>query len=161
MHQLTRGPPQRDHSAPREEHQALHEARALQQTDEWKQRYKIRAGVEGATSQAVLAHGLRASRYRGLARTSLQHQLTGAAINLGRIDAWLTNRPRARTCWWYDREPTTLDGTTHPWSRTVHHARPPGSAETHPHEQPSRAPCMPAHPSRPATGHGPRQGRQR
>ncbi|PKV82911.1 DDE family transposase [Streptomyces sp. TLI_146] len=70
---------------------------ALQQTEECKERYKIRAGVEGAISQAVGRCGLRRSRYRGLARTSLQHQLTGAAINLVGIDAHLTNTPLART----------------------------------------------------------------
>ncbi|MGW3177618.1 IS1182 family transposase [Streptomyces sp. NPDC001153] len=80
-----------------DEHQALQRTRALQQTDDWKTRYKIRAGVEGTISQAVGRCGLRRSRYRGLARTSLQHQLTGAAINLARIDAHLTDTPRART----------------------------------------------------------------
>ncbi len=82
---------------PREEYEALQQARKLQQTDEWKDRYKIRAGVEGTISQAVQACGLRRSRYRGLAKTSLQHQLTGAAINLIRINAWLTGQPHART----------------------------------------------------------------
>jgi transposase len=82
---------------PRDEYEALHQARKLQGTDEWKDRYKIRAGVEGTISQAVQACGLRRSRYRGLAKTSLQHQLTGAAINLIRINAWLTGQPHART----------------------------------------------------------------
>ncbi|MFE4825641.1 IS1182 family transposase [Streptomyces sp. NPDC056672] len=82
---------------PRNEYDTIHQARALQQTDDWKARYKIRAGVEGTISQGVLAHGLRGSRYRGLAKTSLQHQLTGAAINLVRIDAHLTGTPHART----------------------------------------------------------------
>lgn len=81
----------------REEHEALHTSRTEQQTDAWKARYKIRAGVEGAISQGVGRCGLRRSRYRGLAKTSLQHQLTGAAINLARIDAHLTDTPRART----------------------------------------------------------------
>ncbi|GGV46096.1 hypothetical protein GCM10010245_72270 [Streptomyces spectabilis] len=79
------------------EYEVLHRARALQQTDEWKERYKIRAGVEGTIAQGVLRCGLRRSRYRGLSKTSLQHQLTGAAINLARIDANLTGTPRART----------------------------------------------------------------
>lgn len=48
-------------------------------------------------SQAVQRCGLRRSRYGGLAKTSLQHQLTGAAINLARIDAHITQTPRART----------------------------------------------------------------
>lgn len=80
-----------------EEHDAIGHARSLQQTDRWKERYKIRAGVEGTISQGVQRCGLRRSRYRGLAKTSLQHQLTGAAINLARIDAHLTGAPRART----------------------------------------------------------------
>ena len=81
----------------RDEHETVRTARAEQRTDTWKERYKIRAGVEGTISQAVGRCGLRRSRYRGLAKTSLQHQLTGAAINLARIDAHLTGQPRART----------------------------------------------------------------
>ncbi|MEV7889571.1 IS1182 family transposase [Streptomyces sp. NPDC002817] len=79
------------------QHDAIRHLRAEQQTDAWKERYKIRAGVEGTISQAVGRCGLRRSRYRGLTKTSLQHQLTGAAINLTRIDAHLTGTPRART----------------------------------------------------------------
>ncbi|WP_208857941.1 transposase, partial [Streptomyces flavidovirens] len=82
---------------PQEEHEVIRHSRAEQQTDAWKDRYKIRAGVEGTISQGVQRCGLRRSRYRGLAKTSLQHQLTGAAINLARIDAHLTKTPRART----------------------------------------------------------------
>ncbi|MFD3939172.1 IS1182 family transposase [Streptomyces sp. NPDC058611] len=81
----------------RAEHEAVQTARREQQTDAWKDRYKIRAGVEGTISQGVGRCGLRRSRYQGLAKTSLQHQLTGAAINLARIDAHLTETPRART----------------------------------------------------------------
>ncbi|MCG6493286.1 IS1182 family transposase [Kitasatospora sp. A2-31] len=81
----------------RDEYEAVHAARAEQRTDAWKDRYKIRAGVEGTISQGVGRCGLRRSRYQGLAKTSLQHQLTGAAINLARIDAHLTDTPRART----------------------------------------------------------------
>jgi hypothetical protein len=40
---------------------------------------------------------MRRSRYHGLAKTHLQHQLTAAAINLARIDAWLTETPRAKS----------------------------------------------------------------
>ncbi|MFB7733446.1 IS1182 family transposase [Streptomyces sp. NPDC056112] len=79
------------------EHEALRRIRTEQQTDTWKERYKIRAGVEGTISQAVNRCGLRRSRYRGLTKTSLQHQLTAAALNLARIDAHLTGTPRART----------------------------------------------------------------
>lgn len=82
---------------PHAEHRALHAARMLQQTPQWKRRYQIRAGVEGTISQAVRGFGIRRSRYKGLAKTSLQHQLTGAAIDLARIDAWLTATPHAPT----------------------------------------------------------------
>ncbi|MDF4249769.1 IS1182 family transposase [Streptomyces sp. WMMB303] len=80
-----------------DEHHALQTARAEQKSDEWKERYKVRAGVEGTIAQGVQRCGLRRSRYRGLTKTSLQHQLTGAAINLARVDAHLTGTPRART----------------------------------------------------------------
>ncbi|MFB7621046.1 IS1182 family transposase [Kitasatospora sp. NPDC056181] len=80
-----------------DEHQAIGQARALQETDHWRERYKIRAGIEGTFSQGIKRCGLRRSRYHGLAKTSLQHELTAAAINLARIDAHLTNTPRART----------------------------------------------------------------
>lgn len=85
------------HLRHRDEHEVVQAARAEQRTGSWKDRYKIRAGVEGTISQGVGRCGLRRSRYRGLAKTSLQHQLTSAAINLARIDAHLTGTPRART----------------------------------------------------------------
>ncbi|MFE3143358.1 transposase, partial [Streptomyces scopuliridis] len=80
-----------------DEHHVLRAARTEQQTDQWKNRYQIRAGIEGTISQGILRCDLRRSRYRGLAKTSLQHQLTGAAINLARIDAHLTGQRRAPT----------------------------------------------------------------
>lgn len=82
---------------PQAEHQALYAARAYQQTDEFKQRYRQRAGVEGTISQAVARSGLRRSRYIGLAKTHLQHVLTAVAVNLARIAAWLAEIPRAQT----------------------------------------------------------------
>jgi IS5 family transposase len=82
---------------PRTEHDILQQARVEQDTDHWRRRYGHRAGVEGTISQAVHAFGLRRPRYRGLAKTRLQHHFTGAAVNLARLDAWLTGRPLART----------------------------------------------------------------
>ncbi|MEV2254407.1 transposase [Streptomyces sp. NPDC050147] len=70
------------HLRPRDDYEALPQARKLQTTEEWKDRHKIRAEVEGAVSQAVLVCSLRRARYRGLPRSSLQHQLTGAAVHL-------------------------------------------------------------------------------
>jgi len=82
---------------PRPRHEALHQARALRQAPDWQQRYEHRAGVEGTISQGTRGFGLRDARYRGLAKTGLQHQLTAAGLNLVRMDAWLSGVPLART----------------------------------------------------------------
>jgi Transposase DDE domain len=47
--------------------------------------------------QGVRAFGLRRSRYRGLAKTHLQHVATAAAIDLQRLAAWFRAVPRAAT----------------------------------------------------------------
>ena len=66
-------------------------------TKEGRRRYARRAGIEGTLSQGVRAFGLRRSRYRGLAKTHLQHVATAAAINLERLAAWFRAVPRAAT----------------------------------------------------------------
>jgi IS5 family transposase len=81
---------------PQAQYQALQTARAWYASREGKQRYQRRAGVEGTLSQGVRAFGLRRTRYRGLAKTHLQHVATAAAINLDRLVAWLDERPRAK-----------------------------------------------------------------
>ena len=63
----------------------------------WRDRYGKRAGIEGTLSQAVRAFGLRRCRYLGLAKTKLQHVFTAIAINVVRVDAWLTGQPIAKT----------------------------------------------------------------
>ena len=63
----------------------------------WKQRYQVRAGIEGALSQGVRAFGMRRSRYIGLAKTGLQQVCIGAAMNVSRVVRWLEGRARART----------------------------------------------------------------
>jgi transposase len=45
----------------------------------------------------VRAFGLRRTRFRGVAKTHLQHVAIAAAINIDRIVAWLDERPRAKT----------------------------------------------------------------
>ena len=83
---------------PSQEHfEALQAARAWYASEEGRQRYQRRAGVEGTLSQGVRAFGLRRTRYRGLAKTHLQHVAIAAAINIDRIVAWLDERPRATT----------------------------------------------------------------
>ena len=65
--------------------------------DEGRRLYAQRRGVEATLSQGVRAFDLRRARYRGLAKTSLQHIATAAAINLDRIAAWFAGRPLAPT----------------------------------------------------------------
>jgi transposase len=84
---------------PREIHQAITAARAEQASQPWKDRYKIRAGVEGTIAQATAVTGIRTARYLGLPKTSLEHAAAAAAVNLIRLDAWRTRNPlhQART----------------------------------------------------------------
>jgi transposase len=81
----------------REQFEALKEARLRHASKEGKQLYAKRAGVEGTVSQAVRAFGFRRTRYRGLAKTHLQHVATAAAMNIDRIVAWFDEIPRAKT----------------------------------------------------------------
>jgi transposase len=82
---------------PRDQYQALEAAQTWYASEEGKQLYKRRAGVEGTLSQGVRAFGLRRTRYWGVAKTHLQHVAIAAAINIDRIVAWLDERPRAQT----------------------------------------------------------------
>lgn len=81
----------------REEHEALRAARTRQDSAEGRSLYALRQGIEGTLSQAIRTFGLRRSRYRGLAKTRLQHVVTAGALNLDRLAAWLMKRPRAKT----------------------------------------------------------------
>lgn len=81
----------------RDHFDALQTARAHQQTDDFRQQYATRAGVEGTIGQAVNAYEMRQARYIGLAKTRLQHIATTVAINLQRIWAWLSGIPVAKT----------------------------------------------------------------
>jgi hypothetical protein len=82
---------------PRAQHEALYAARQRLSSEEGWRLYARRAGVEGTLSQAVRAFGLRRTRYRGLAKTHLQHVTTAAAMNVERITAWLMGWPQAKT----------------------------------------------------------------
>lgn len=82
---------------PRDQHELLRELRAHQRTEAWRQRYAARSGVEGTISQAVRAFDLRRCRYKGIEKAKLQHVLIATAVNLTRIDAWLTGVPLGRT----------------------------------------------------------------
>jgi transposase len=82
---------------PQDQYEALTAARAWYASEEGRERYKRRAGVEGTLSQGVRACGLRRTRYWGVAKTHLQHVAIAAAINIDRLVAWLDERPRAMT----------------------------------------------------------------
>src|SRR4051794_40375769 len=82
---------------PRAEYEALRAARGRLATREGRRAYARRAGIEGTISQGVRAFGLRRARYRGLAKTHLQHVATAAAVNLGRLSDWFRSIPRAAT----------------------------------------------------------------
>jgi transposase len=82
---------------PRPVHDALTAARAEQTSPQWRERYKIRAGIEGTIAQAAHTTGIRHARYTGLAKTRLEHALAATAVNLIRLDAWWTGHPLDRT----------------------------------------------------------------
>ena len=73
---------------PRPQFEALQVARTAQTTAAFKHKYAARAGIEGTISEAVRMSELRRSRYRGQAKTHLQHVLTAVALNLGRLVVW-------------------------------------------------------------------------
>jgi transposase len=82
---------------PQHEHELMQAARTYQQTDEFQSRYQARAGIEGTISQAAAALDMRRTRYRGAARTHLQHVATATAINIKRLVNWWNRVPSAQT----------------------------------------------------------------
>lgn len=88
--ECTKGKARKIHLLPKPSYEALQMARTREQTTEFKQQYRLRAGVEGTISQGVRAFGLRRSRYWGEAKTHLQHLATGVAINFARLADWFT-----------------------------------------------------------------------
>lgn len=72
-------------------------ARQRQETAAFAAQYARRQGIEGTLSQGVRACGLRRARYRGRAKTHLQHVATAVAVNVRRMTDWLNGVPRAQT----------------------------------------------------------------
>jgi transposase len=83
--------------APQSHFEAQQEARRRQDTIEFKETCQVRAGVEGTISQTACTFGIRQARYRGMAKTHLQHLATATAVNLFRVIAWLNEVPRSVT----------------------------------------------------------------
>jgi transposase len=79
------------------ESEALMQARERLTTPQGQKEYRLRAGVEGTLSQAVRRSGLRQARYRGLAKTHLQHVATVVALNIVRSVEHLSHKQRAQT----------------------------------------------------------------
>jgi transposase len=80
---------------PRPIHGLITAARAEQRTASWRDRYKIRAGVEGTIAQASHVTGIRRARYTGLTKIRLEHLLAATAVNLIRLDAYWSDRTGA------------------------------------------------------------------
>jgi transposase len=83
---------------PKEIHERVAAARAEQDTEAWRAKYALRAGIEGTVNQALDITGIRRARYRGLPKARLQHAFSAAAINIIRLDAhWTDTLARPRT----------------------------------------------------------------
>jgi transposase len=82
---------------PKAQYQALQEARTRARTQEYTHEQWRREGIEGILSYGIRGCGLRRSRYRGLARTHVQHVLTATAMNLLRLSRCFAGEARAPT----------------------------------------------------------------
>ncbi len=82
---------------PQAQHEALLEGRKREQTEQFKNEYAKRAGVEGTIAQSVRTCDVRRSRYIGQAKVHLQHVMTAAIINVMRMLRWLAGEPKAKT----------------------------------------------------------------
>jgi transposase len=82
---------------PADQQQVLETRRREQVTKPWQQQYDIRAGVEATISQTVRRTGIRQTRYTGMGKTHLGHLFSATAINIIRIDAWLTGTALGRS----------------------------------------------------------------
>ena len=80
---------------PRDMAEAQAAARAAEKTIPFQADYARRAGVEGTMHQTT-AHGARRARYRGLAKTRLDHVYMACALNLLRLEAYWNGTPLDR-----------------------------------------------------------------
>ncbi len=80
---------------PQAQQMALQSARQRQTSDEFKARYALRSGIEGAIALVTNKLGMRRSRYWGETKTHLHDLMTAAAVNLMRYLAWIDGIPRS------------------------------------------------------------------
>ena len=69
----------------------LHDARLRQQTDEFKERYRLRSAIERKQAELV-QHGIRQTRYLGHGKRQLQRLWTAAVVNLKCLFRLCTHR---------------------------------------------------------------------
>jgi len=81
----------------REMYEALEQTRRKLSSEEGRNQYRTRVGIEGTISQAVRRGTLRRSRYRGLEKTHLQEVATATAINIVRAVNFLNQEIPAKT----------------------------------------------------------------
>jgi hypothetical protein len=82
---------------PRDVHEVQTLARAEQDTKDWQTKYALRAGDEGTIRQSVAVTDIRHARYRGLAKTRLEHVYSAVALNLIRLNSYWNGHPLDRT----------------------------------------------------------------
>ena len=79
---------------PMEEKQAVEWLRQQEASPEFKERYKIRSGIESTNAELKGKHGLRKLRVRGEDRVKLALYMKALACNVKRaLRAWLTLKP--------------------------------------------------------------------
>lgn len=89
--------PRRLQLQPQPQQLALSAARQRQQTPEFRQDYRRRAGIEGTISQAVRTCDARRCRYIGQAKTHLQQIAAAVALNFARLANWFLPLSRPKT----------------------------------------------------------------
>ena len=80
---------------PRDLAEAQAGLRSAENTKPFQADYARRAGIEGTMHQAA-SHGARRARYRGLAKTRLDHAFMAVALNLLRLNAYWNGHPLDR-----------------------------------------------------------------
>lgn len=105
---------------PRRLHDLQAQNRADQQNPDWRRLYASRSGVEGTVDELVNAHQMRRCRYRGQAKTHVQHVLTAIAVNISRLS---DQEPTHST--YQPRKPTHSRNT----SKTTTYPDPAGGAK--------------------------------
>ncbi|MGI5412690.1 transposase [Streptomyces chartreusis] len=81
----TPGPFRSLHFPTRRLHELQTKNRADKQDTDWRRLYRRRSGAEGTIEEFADSHRGRRCRYRGLAKTHVQHVLTALAINVERL----------------------------------------------------------------------------